>query len=208
MYLLLGSGAWPYGRWCVLLWTSVSAVRAALWQVLIPDVIDEVAQVFTPPVVRLRSRTPLVEAAWTLAVMWSNSTSNFTFICYLLLINSAMISEIFQRPVSRPLLWFWRETWRKLLRLFSSLPEQVVVVRASGRPPGCRFLRDPPSFIEKAERKIHVMSRLQTECVTITDADRVREGSATCDAEEKVTQQTITNQHLQELRGPDRHASK
>lgn len=112
------------------------------------------------------------------------------------------------------------------MRLFSSLPEQVVVVRASGRPPRCRLLRDPPSFIEKAERKIHVMSCLQTECVAITGADRVREGSATCDAEEKVnlgdrspgseqkrantgkTLQTITNQHLQELRGPDRHASK
>lgn len=53
---------------------SVSAATAVLWQVLIPDVIDEV--VFTPPVVRLRSPTPLVEAAWTLAVMWSNSTSN------------------------------------------------------------------------------------------------------------------------------------
>lgn len=48
--------------------------------------------VFTSPVVLLRSRTPLVEAAWTFVVMWSNSTSNsHEFVTFCLVISPQFI---------------------------------------------------------------------------------------------------------------------
>lgn len=71
------------------------------------------------------------------------------------------------------------------LRLFSFLPEQAVAVLALQQPPECWLLRDPPSVIKTAEKKIHIMSHLQIKDVTIIEAERVRAGPATCDVKKR-----------------------
>ncbi len=73
-----------------------------------------------------------------------------------------------------------------ILWLASFLPEQAVVVLALQQPPECRLLRDPPSFIKTAEKKIHIMRYLRIKGMTIIEADRVRAGAAICEVKEEV----------------------
>lgn len=117
--------------------------------------------IFTRPAVFLRRRTPLVEAAWTFVVMWSNSTSNsHSFVTHS--VTKQNIPEIFRTEVNEFLLWTWRERWRMILRLLSFLPEPAEVFLASPPPPKCQFLKDPPSVVKTAQRKTQITKQSAT----------------------------------------------
>jgi len=74
-----------------------------------------------------------------------------------------------------------------ILRLLSFLLEQVVGVLALQLLPECQFLKDPPSFIKKVQRKTQFMRYLLK-----NQRQRLsRAGAATCDIKEEVNRKNL-----------------